>query len=174
MKERKAWQQSTRWLAVFAGVISLLLLIPDADAKRSKRAQRSKGVPSSVAKSPTCDTYSHPKITKVTPDSVKPGQKITIKGTNFGTKACFQGVSFGRYNTKHFQYVNDNTLVARVPNLKPGLAKVNILTAGGASEYVLLIEKGGARKSPVVKKSRRSKKSKRSKRSKRSRRSRRR
>ena len=164
MQERKAWQQSTRWLAVFAGVLSLLLLIPDADAKRSKRAQRSKGVPSSVAKSPTCDTYSHPKITKVTPDPVKPGQKITIRGKNFGTKACFKGVSFGRYNTKHFQYVNDKTLVARVPNLKPGLTPVNILTAGGASEYVLLIEKGKVKKSRKVKKSKRSKRSKRSRR----------
>ena len=62
MEERKAWQQSTRWLAVLAGVLSLLLLIPDADAKRSKRAKRSKGVPSGVAKAPTCNNYAHPKI----------------------------------------------------------------------------------------------------------------
>ncbi len=161
MQERKAWQQSTRWLAVLAGVLSLLLLIPDADAKRSKRAKRSKGVPSSVAKAPTCDTYAHPKITKVTPDSVKPGQRITIKGENFGSKACFKGVSFGRYKTRHFKYVNGNTLTATVPNLKPGLAKVNILTAGGASDYVLLVEKGKVKKSRKVRKSKRSKRSKR-------------
>lgn len=167
MEERKAWQQSTAWLAVFAGVLSLCLLIPDADAKRSKRAKRSKGVPSGVAKSPVCDTYAHPKITKVTPDPVKPGQRITIKGSNFGTKACFRGVSFGRYETRQYKYVNGNTLVAQVPNLKPGLTPVNILTAGGASEYVLLIEKGKVKKSRKVRKSRKARKSKRSKRSRR-------
>lgn len=162
MEARKSWQQSTGWLAIFAGVLSLLLVIPDADAKRSKRAQRSKGVPSSVAKSPTCDSYAHPKIITVTPDPVKPGQKITIKGKNFGTKACFKGVSFGRYSIKRFQYVNDTTLVAMVPNLKPGITPVSILTAGGSSEYIVLIEKGKVKKSRKVKKSKRSKRSRRS------------
>src|SRR2546430_16943636 len=48
-----------------------------------------------IDKAPVCDMRARPKITKVEPDPMKPGDKITIKGENFGTKECFQGVSFG-------------------------------------------------------------------------------
>src|SRR2546422_4192992 len=40
----------------------------------------------SVDKAPVCDMRARPKITKVEPDPTKPGDKITIKGENFGTK----------------------------------------------------------------------------------------
>ena len=140
MKTKNVWQKTARLLTVLVGVASLLMWIPDADAA-SKRVKRSKSVPRSVARAPVCDSYQHPKIIKVTPDFVKPGQKITIKGTNFGTKRCFQQVSFGRAKTKRFKYVNDTTVTATVPRLRPGLTKVNILTAGGVSDYVLLVKK---------------------------------
>src|SRR5438132_12307035 len=47
-----------------------------------------------VDKAPNCETHLRPTITKVTPDPVKPGEKITIKGENFQSKDCFQDVSF--------------------------------------------------------------------------------
>ena len=128
-------------LAVVIGAASLLLWAPGAEAKSSKRGKSSKGLPRAVAKAPTCDNSIHPKIIKVTPDSVKPGQKIKITGKNFGKKACFQKVSFGATKAKKFRYVSDNTLEATVPKMKPGLAPVNILTAGGSSEFILLIKK---------------------------------
>ena len=166
MEEKKSWHTAIMGVALAAGVLSLLVWAPAGEAKSSKRSSPSKAVPGSVAKAPVCDTYLHPKIVKVTPDPVKPGQKITIKGANFGTKACFQKVSFGRYQTNSFQYVNDSTLVATVPNLEPGLTPVNILTAGGASEYILLVEKGKGSMSNKARKATTKKKSKRSKRSK--------
>ena len=126
-------RQTTRWLTVAVGLVSLLIWIPDAGAASSKRVKVSKSVPRSVARAPVCDTYAHPKILKVTPDPVKPGQKITIKGKNFGTKRCFKQVSFGRKSAKRFQYVNDTTLKAPRPSQKAGHASVNIRPAGGAS-----------------------------------------
>ncbi len=161
MTEKRIWPTTSMWLAIVAGVVSLLIIAPGVDAK-SKRVKRSKGLPRAVAAAPVCDMQINPKIMKVTPDPVKPGQKITIKGKNFGTKACFKQVSFGRTGAKSFKYINSKTLVARVPNLKPGITKVNILTTGGSSEYVVLIEKGKR-----AKKAKRSKKARRSKRSKR-------
>src|SRR5213594_4524914 len=64
----------------------------------------------SVDKAPVCDMRARPKITKVEPDPMKPGDKITIKGENFGTKECFQGVSFGGMadgSKISFKYVNE-------------------------------------------------------------------
>src|SRR5207237_3695758 len=49
----------------------------------------------SVDKAPVCDMRARPKITKVEPDPMKPGDKITIKGENFGTKECLVGVCLG-------------------------------------------------------------------------------
>lgn len=163
MREKREWPRSASGLVVL-GALSLVLWSPDGEAKSAKKAAASKGVPASVAKAPVCDTHLHPKITAVTPDPVKAGQKITIKGQNFGTKACFQKVSFGRHDSGAFRYVNDSTLVATVPNLNPGLIPVHILTAGGSSEYVLLVEKGGAAPRKAVTKSK-AKAKKRSKRS---------
>ena len=72
---------------------------------------------------------------KVTPDTVKPGDKVTIKGNHFGTRECFDNVSFGSSSTT-FSYVNDTTLEATVPSLKAGIASVNVLTEGGTSQSV--------------------------------------
>lgn len=102
-------------------------------------AESSSAPPASVAKAPICDPSSHPKITKVTPDTVKPGDKITIKGTRFGTKECFQGVAFGS-SSANFKYVNDTTIEATVPQLKAGLAPVSIQTEAGTSQFILLIQ----------------------------------
>ncbi len=129
------------YVAMIVGVTSLLIWAPGVDAKSSKKGRSTKGLPKAVAKAPVCDIAIHPKITKVTPDTVKPGQKIKIKGKNFGKKACFQKVSFGSTNAKKFRYVDDHTVEVTVPKMKPGLRPVNIMTAGGSSEFILLIKK---------------------------------
>jgi hypothetical protein len=94
--------------------------------------------PANVAKAPVCDPSSHPKIVKVTPDTVKPGDKVTIKGNHFGTRECFHNVSFGPSSTT-FTYVNETTLEATVPSLKAGLTPINVLTEGGSSQSVVLV-----------------------------------
>ena len=97
----------------------------------------------SVDKAPVCDMRARPKITKVEPDPMKPGDKITIKGENFGTKECFQGVSFGGMadsSKVSFKYVNETTVEATVPAIKPGMTRVNVVTGGGSSQYIVLIQ----------------------------------
>jgi len=96
-----------------------------------------------IDKAPVCDMRARPKITKVEPDPMKPGDKITIKGENFGTKECFVSVSFGggADSTKiSFNYVNETTVEATVPAIKPGMTRVNVVTGGGSSQYIVLIQ----------------------------------
>src|SRR5207247_11333980 len=74
-----------------------------------------------IDKAPVCDMRARPKITKVEPDTMKPGDKITIKGENFATKECFQGVSFGGMAdgcTISFNSVTETTVEATVPTRK--------------------------------------------------------
>jgi hypothetical protein len=74
---------------------------------------------------------------------MKPGDKITIKGENFGTKECFVGVSFGSMADGakiSFKYVNETTVEATVPAIKPGLTRVNVVTGGGSSQAIVLIQ----------------------------------
>ena len=97
----------------------------------------------SVDKAPVCDMRARPKITKVEPDPMKPGDKITIKGENFGTKECFHGVSFGGMADSakiSFKFVNETTVEATVPEVKPGLTRVNVVTSGGSSQTFVLIQ----------------------------------
>src|SRR5437899_11242493 len=87
----------------------------------------------SVDKAPVCDMRARPKITKVEPDPMKPGYKITIKGENFGTKECFVGVSFDSLadSTKiSFYYVNETTVEETVPAIKTVLTRVIVITGG--------------------------------------------
>ena len=137
---------------VFSGLLLATALATHADVNIPGMGSGAYDVPSvggpgdKVDKAPTCDTQSRPKITKVKPDPVSPGQKITIKGENFGSKECFKDVSFGasggtRNDGKiDFQYVDESTVEATVPDLKPGLAPVNVITAGGSSQSILLIQ----------------------------------
>src|SRR5437660_11343916 len=85
-----------------------------------------------------------PKITKVEPDPMKPGDKITIKGENFGTKECFVGVSFGSVADSakvSFNYVNETTAEATVPPIKPGLTRVNAATGGRTPQATALTQR---------------------------------
>jgi hypothetical protein len=99
------------------------------------------GPGNAVEKAPVCDNRARPKITKVTPDPMKPGDKITITGENFGKKECFHTVSIGSDSAKvKFQHINETTVEATVPDAKPGLSRINVVTSGGSSQQVILIQ----------------------------------
>jgi IPT/TIG domain len=86
-----------------------------------------------VEKDPVCDSSRKPKIHKIEPDEAKPGQKVTIKGENFGTKDCFRGVAFSAAGqaTIVYQFVNATTIEATVPDIQPGMSFIDIVVGGG-------------------------------------------
>lgn len=132
MKDYVTMNRLTMRVGVTTWLMATLLASPMAYAGSATAP------PAIVAKAPVCDPSSHPKILKVTPDTVKPGDKVTIKGNHFGTKECFHNVSFGPSSTS-FTYVNETTLEATVPSLKAGLTPINVLTEGGSSQSVVLV-----------------------------------
>lgn len=86
-----------------------------------------------VAKDPVCDSSRKPKIVHVEPDEARPGQSITIKGENFGTRECFRGVAFSAAGpTKiDYKFVNDTTIEVTVPEIQPGMSFIDVVAAGG-------------------------------------------
>src|SRR5689334_1352333 len=82
---------------------------------------------------PICDRSKRPKIHKVEPDEAKPGQKVTIKGENFGTKECFHGVAFSAAGPAKIDYkfVSDTTIEATVPDVKAGMSFIDVVAGGG-------------------------------------------
>lgn len=88
---------------------------------------------SKIEKDPVCDRSKQPKIVKVEPDEAKPGQKITIKGEHFGTKECFHGVAFSAAGQASIDYtfVNETTIQATVPDVRPGMSFIDIIAGGG-------------------------------------------
>ena len=125
--------QRTTWLWVAGGLIGVLLSASLADAKSSS-SQSEKTV------KPVCDYRAHPVITLVMPTHVKPGQRITINGKNFGSKACFHSVSFGPKSTDTWTYVSPTTVEATVPNLKPDTFPIIVSTEGGESQDTLEVQ----------------------------------
>lgn len=93
-----------------------------------------KGVDSNkLAKDPVCDRSKRPKITKVTPDEVKPGDRVTIKGENFGSKECFHGVAFSSAAGVNVEYklVDETTVEATVPEGRSGMSFIDVVAGGG-------------------------------------------
>jgi len=110
-------------------------------AKKEKSVQPAKkGTPSKgatkasgaapVAKASTCfgDT---PKIESVKPDEGKSGDKVTIRGKNFGAPGCLSSISFGSGLLAKFEHVNESTVTATVPSGKKGLHLLSVTTASG-------------------------------------------
>jgi len=133
----------TMALCIFPGVFS----IASADVNIPGMGSGAYDVPSvggpgdKVDKAPVCDNRARPKITKVTPDPMKPGDKVTITGENFGKKECFHTVSIGSDSVKvKFQHINETTVEATVPDAKPGLSRINVVTSGGSSQAIVLIQ----------------------------------
>ena len=89
-----------------------------------------------VQKDPVCDRSKRPRVIAVQPDEVKPGDKVTIKGENFGTKECFHGVSFSAASKTAVQYtlVDDTTIEATVPEIRNGMTFVVVVAGGGSAQ----------------------------------------
>lgn len=88
-----------------------------------------------VSKDPVCDSSRKPKILSVEPDEAKPGHTITIKGENFGTRDCFRGVAFSAAGPTQIDYkfVNDTTVEATVPDVRPGMSFIDVVAGGGTA-----------------------------------------
>lgn len=82
---------------------------------------------------PVCDRSRRPKIFKVEPDEAKPGQKVTIKGENFGSKECFHGVAFSAAGPAKIEYtfLNETTIEAIVPDVRAGMSFIDVVAGGG-------------------------------------------
>ena len=91
---------------------------------------------SKVEKDPVCDRSKRPSIGKVEPDEAKPGEKVTIKGENFGSKECFHGVTFSAApkDKIEYQFVNDTTIEAVVPDAKAGMSFIIVVAGGGSAQ----------------------------------------
>lgn len=89
-----------------------------------------------INKDPVCDRSKRPRIIKVEPDEAKPGDKIVIKGENFGTQECLHGVTFSAAPKEKidYTYVNDATIEALVPEAKAGMSFVIIVAGGGSAQ----------------------------------------
>lgn len=89
-----------------------------------------------VEKDPICDRSKRPSIAKVEPDEAKPGEKITIKGENFGSKECFHGVTFSAASREKIDYrfVNETTIEAVVPEAKAGMSFIIVVAGGGSAQ----------------------------------------
>jgi hypothetical protein len=85
---------------------------------------------------PVCDRSKRPRIAKVEPDDVKPGDKVVIKGENFGTKECFHTVTFSASPKAKvdYKFVNDTTIEATVPEAKAGMSFLIIVAGGGSAQ----------------------------------------
>lgn len=86
-----------------------------------------------LEKDPVCDSSRKPKILRVEPDEAKPGQTITLKGENFGTRDCFRGVAFSAAGpTKvDYKFVNETTVEVTVPDIQPGMSFIDVVAGGG-------------------------------------------
>ncbi|GMV48775.1 MAG: hypothetical protein NBKEAIPA_00527 [Nitrospirae bacterium] len=98
---------------------------------------------SKLEKDPVCDRTKRPSIAKVEPDEAKPGEKVTIKGENFGTKECFHGVTFSAASREKidYQFVNDSTIEAVVPEAKAGMSFIIVVAGGGSAQSKPLLIK---------------------------------
>jgi hypothetical protein len=85
---------------------------------------------------PVCDRSKRPRITKVVPDDVKPGDKVVITGENFGTKECFHTVTFSSAAKTMvvWTFVNDTTIEATVPESRAGMSFIVIVAGGGSAQ----------------------------------------
>jgi hypothetical protein len=89
-----------------------------------------------VEKDPICDRSKRPRIAKVEPDDVKPGDKVVISGENFGTKECFHTVTFSASPKAKvdYKFVNESTIEATVPDAKAGMSFLIIVAGGGSAQ----------------------------------------
>jgi hypothetical protein len=146
--------RSAAWVIAFIGVIGMVgqsvVLAEDGKFEEGTGfsmfgTQSIKGVDGTkVEKDPVCDRSRRPKITKVQPDEVKPGDKVVIKGENFGTKECLHSVSFNAAPnvSTNYKFVDESTIEATVPEAKGGMTFITVVTgSGNAQSRAVLIKK---------------------------------
>lgn len=142
----QTWRSSGCMMMALAGFFLLAVPAPRAEEESGKGAivegagftlydmESIKGFDEKkVEHDPVCDRSKRPKIMKVEPDEAKPGQQVTIKGENFGTKECFHGVAFsaaGPAKIEH-KFINDTTIEATVPDVRPGMSFIDVVAGGG-------------------------------------------
>ena len=82
-----------------------------------------------------------PRIVKLSPDEGKPGDKITITGTKFGSAECLRSISFGPGRAAKYTMKNETTITTTVPTGgRKGLALVTVTTASGEDSKSFLIK----------------------------------
>ena len=91
---------------------------------------------SKLEQDPVCDRSKRPSIAQVEPDEAKPGEKVMIKGENFGSKECFHGVTFSAASKEKvdYQFMNDTTIEAIVPEAKAGMSFIIVVAGGGSAQ----------------------------------------
>ena len=89
-----------------------------------------------VERDPVCDQSKRPRIAKIEPDEAKPGDKVVIRGENFGTKECFHAVTFSAASNKpvDFKFMSDSVIEATVPDAKAGMSFIIIVAGGGSAQ----------------------------------------
>ena len=92
-----------------------------------------------AGKAPSCFGEA-PILGKITPDTGKAGDKVTITGTNFGTAACLRGVSFGPGHPAPFHLTNDSITTTVPSSGKKGLVLLTVTTASGESSKSFLVK----------------------------------
>ena len=113
---------------------------PEAKAPKSKAGKPTFHTAETADKAKACFGEA-PQITKLTPDEGKPGDKVTITGTKFGSADCLRGVSFGPGHAAHFTMKDETTITATVPTGgRKGLAIVTVTTASGEDSKPFLVK----------------------------------
>ena len=113
---------------------------PEAKSPKTKTDKPMFQTAEKAAKAKACFGEA-PKIENLTPDDGKAGDKVTIKGTKFGSADCLRGVSFGPGHAATFTMKNETTITATVPKGgRKGLAIVTVTTASGEDSKPFLIK----------------------------------
>ncbi len=113
---------------------------PEAKAPKSKTAKPKFQTAETAATAKACFGDA-PKIEKLIPDEGKGGDKVTIKGSQFGSPDCLRGVSFGPGHAATFTMQNESTITATVPpGGRKGLAIVTVTTASGEDSKPFLVK----------------------------------
>jgi hypothetical protein len=142
-------------ICMFILILPLLGLGTDGWAAEKDKAVKKKGAqatqksPSDKAgkhssatiadKSTTCFGLT-PKIEKITPDEVKPGDHVKITGHDFGTSGCLSSVSFGPGHPAKFSHDSDSVVTATVPSANKGLVIVTVTTESGEDSKAVLVK----------------------------------
>jgi IPT/TIG domain len=139
-------------LALGAGHVGHVFAADQAKPAKKPKASSEAKAPKSKTDKPTFQTAEKaakgkvcfgeaPKIEKLSPDEGKAGEKVTIKGTKFGSADCLRSVSFGPGNAADFKMKDDTTITATVPKGgRKGLAIVTVTTASGEDSKPFLIK----------------------------------